>query len=160
MHIFYLWRNHKVSMKLWIIFSMEDNMKPHKNRELRKDADKLHKNIISGFLCKKLRCKSTFDCSEDFYFVWSIQHSDWKTLSVRDFFPPSYLLCCFFFPIYTSLFFFNYANSNILRVYLTACKPDIPITCDLVEAETSPSPSKWKHITIFKHKYVDYLGEI
>ena len=33
--------------------------------------------------------------------------------------------------------FFNHGNNNLPRVYPTARKPDIPITCDSAGAETS-----------------------
>ena len=36
--------------------------------------------------------------------------------------------------------FFNHGNNNLPRVYPTARKLDIPVTCDSAEAETSQSP--------------------
>ena len=35
------------------------------------------------------------------------------------------------------MFKFNHGNNNLPRVYPTACKPDIPITCNLARAKTS-----------------------
>ena len=37
--------------------------------------------------------------------------------------------------IFIQGFFFNHGNNNFLKVYLIACKPDIPITCDLTGVE-------------------------